>query len=1421
MTRQEIEFALQEIYIGLLGRAADPAGLDYWADEVEGGLITLEQVRTNIVSSQPEYEDVFGGLTRAQTVNQLYINLFGREAEPEGLTYWVSGGGATVPVDLLVFALSDGALGADRLVLDNKVTVAQYFTANTDLDINTDEAQFKAAAAAVLADVDSTTASVNAAKAMVDAGSYFVGETIILTAGQDVEAGTANNDTFLATNGTINSSDVLDGGAGDDTLEIRAEGSFNVAPSLTSIENIIIKGSSVAMGDLILDLSDSDGQNVLETEETTGASSVQFRDIQDVNGTNIRILDTVGVAHHYTYDTNAYLPGAGNDVVELYLEEVGDRNTDTGPIVSFGNTGAALYTGNSNVDEIRIVSEQRDQITDTTQNYLDDLRVGNNLQRVFISGTADFEVEDELDVNVRLVNASALDADLWLDLHAQGLSGGAPTLTVVGALGNDNIDIYGDGRNDVRLGSGEDNLNIYGDGLNYVDLGVEGDYLSIYGDVVGGASTVIAGEGNDYVSISGGEDNSGNYDIELNEGNDYLYMSIDGQQTIDAGDGEDYVEIYGNGYHDIDLGDDDDTLYIYGAGINSNSTRTSIDGGDGNDYVYISANHRLTVDLGEGDDELDIRADDLSSTDIITGNEGIDTLTLRNSGGDIPAGRVTASETDNTSSIEVFRLEDENILLELDDNLFETAQDNTITVNTASAYGTSTVDITRVNTNNYQFNLVGGSASKQDIVIANDETVDSFSNMDFGGGLNDILRVVDGATLTEEDLENVTGLEIIELVSDSNSPQEWRIDLNNAIINQTTGTPTPLVIRIDHRVPHGSTLYIDTSAVVGGNDGVLIERSANVTVIVDGVDVNAPGFVAPGWMTVNTRLIFTDGNDSLIGTGSADHFYAYDPSHVNGGADFIDGNGGYDTVHFDYSLENQNQTIGNQLNGLLWQEIEELSFNMAGDIKVNRVRAEGLGAELAQVSKITTGNGNDDLRNMAHGKVWDLMSGNDSLDFDNVAGTSSIEGGAGIDSVTGGDYGDTVWLSNVEWVSTGAGNDVINYNYGNGNSSNITVNGGAGEDLLVLDQNGTNGIALVSFVETITGGNGADTISASNTQDMTITGGSGNDTITVTSGIDVSVNGGNNDDTITVTVSSDASIDGGSGNDVIVSTTGDDVTVNGGLGDDTITVTYGTDLGGTDDAIINGNEGNDTITIIEGAGADGATVNGGLGQDTINLFLSATGADDMVMFGNIVYTGLQQVNTGSTTQNYAPQAIPGQVVVTGYNNGKDVINNFNFEDAGGAGQDDVLNFDAFLTGQTLGVNDYNDIPGNPGGISSGAIEYGNWTGGVNAVDMDRGIFADTDAAVAVIAANNGFVLNASHINTAGGPGIELDNGQRAVVMIAKDTNGDFNYDQVDIYFVQDVDGGPGAAWAVDLVATVNSATEIGAITSINLSNMTW
>lgn len=41
------EQRIQEIYIGLLGRAADPIGFKYWTSEVERGLLSVEGFRSN------------------------------------------------------------------------------------------------------------------------------------------------------------------------------------------------------------------------------------------------------------------------------------------------------------------------------------------------------------------------------------------------------------------------------------------------------------------------------------------------------------------------------------------------------------------------------------------------------------------------------------------------------------------------------------------------------------------------------------------------------------------------------------------------------------------------------------------------------------------------------------------------------------------------------------------------------------------------------------------------------------------------------------------------------------------------------------------------------------------------------------------------------------------------------------------------------------------------------------------------------------------------------------------------------------------------------------------------------------------------------------------------------------------------------
>ncbi|HEX8544783.1 MAG TPA: DUF4214 domain-containing protein [Pseudomonas sp.] len=121
---------VQQLYVAYLGRAADKAGLDYWTAELNAdpAVLTLEDLRANFVNEQPEYAAIYGGLTREETVSQIYNNLFGRPADADGLAYWTTGGGASVNVDLLLTAFINGASAADSQTVTNKVLVAEIYT---------------------------------------------------------------------------------------------------------------------------------------------------------------------------------------------------------------------------------------------------------------------------------------------------------------------------------------------------------------------------------------------------------------------------------------------------------------------------------------------------------------------------------------------------------------------------------------------------------------------------------------------------------------------------------------------------------------------------------------------------------------------------------------------------------------------------------------------------------------------------------------------------------------------------------------------------------------------------------------------------------------------------------------------------------------------------------------------------------------------------------------------------------------------------------------------------------------------------------------------------------------------------------------------------------------------------------------------
>ena len=117
---------LQGLYIAYFGRAADPAGLQYWASEgiSPKGFAAVQY-------AQPEFAAANAGLSTSLQINNLYVNLFGHPADAAGLNYWIGqiNSGKIELAEIGIY-LYEGALGTDRTTRDAKVAAAQTFTAD-------------------------------------------------------------------------------------------------------------------------------------------------------------------------------------------------------------------------------------------------------------------------------------------------------------------------------------------------------------------------------------------------------------------------------------------------------------------------------------------------------------------------------------------------------------------------------------------------------------------------------------------------------------------------------------------------------------------------------------------------------------------------------------------------------------------------------------------------------------------------------------------------------------------------------------------------------------------------------------------------------------------------------------------------------------------------------------------------------------------------------------------------------------------------------------------------------------------------------------------------------------------------------------------------------------------------------------------
>ena len=243
---------------------------------------------------------------------------------------------------------------------------------------------------------------------------------------------------------------------------------------------------------------------------------------------------------------------------------------------------------------------------------------------------------------------------------------------------------------------------------------------------------------------------------------------------------------------------------------------------------------------------------------------------------------------------------------------------------------------------------------------------------------------------------------------------------------------------------------------------------------------------------------------------------------------------------------------------------------------------------LSQINTLTGGAGTDAV---TLGSVGNTML---------VGGVETLIGGIGTDIVTLSSLGNTIQVDGVETLTGGIGTDVVTLST-LGNTLTVsrleTLTGGIGPDVVTLASGGNT--LLAEGIETLTGGTGADSVtlgSSGNTLTVrlmeTLSGGSGTDKVTLGTG-------GN-----TLTVRLMESIVGGSGTDIVMLGTGGNTlsvagveTLNGGSGSDTVT------LDGSGNTL--------TVRLVE-------TLIGGSGTDVVTF---GTGGNTVWVSGLETLTG--------------------------------------------------------------------------------------------------------------------------------------------------------------------------------------------------------
>ncbi|HAA46070.1 MAG: outer membrane adhesin-like protein [Halomonas sp. 54_146] len=173
MATQENLDRVQQLYVAYYGRPADQEGQEYWADRLEA---EGEGAIINAFGNSEEYAALAEGQGNGTLINNIYLQAFGRGADPEGLAYYagVLERGEKSLAEIAT-TIINAAGGSDKEAFDVRVEAAAAYTAESGAAADYD---IVAAKDAIEAGVNAKdlTAALEAYKTALDEKEAFLEE---------------------------------------------------------------------------------------------------------------------------------------------------------------------------------------------------------------------------------------------------------------------------------------------------------------------------------------------------------------------------------------------------------------------------------------------------------------------------------------------------------------------------------------------------------------------------------------------------------------------------------------------------------------------------------------------------------------------------------------------------------------------------------------------------------------------------------------------------------------------------------------------------------------------------------------------------------------------------------------------------------------------------------------------------------------------------------------------------------------------------------------------------------------------------------------------------------------------------------------------------------------------------------------------